>query len=140
MGITRTEFLRDRAVVHYVLKVPPGEPDVIGCEEVRYEDVENLPLAPELPDDCEEDLRTETWEETVYLPACQRSIAFHFESFPETSAYDMECLRGGPYLVIDPISAEQDAPDLGHHLASAHGRNAQTKRPDKGGGEGGDGK
>lgn len=95
MAITSTEFLTDRARVHFFCPRPWGTSDEYGVVEVPYATISAL---PGLPVDHPHGLFRQAWEESVYVPAAQATIQFRFEKWQETDDCRMEGLVGGPYL------------------------------------------
>ena len=95
-GIDKTEFLEDRVRISCELDQPrPGPISETLVIEVRYEDVDNLISAPELPKQSDE----RYWREEDYIPQCDKTIEIQFHRWRETCEDCMEWLHGGPYLV-----------------------------------------
>lgn len=92
MSIIGIKFLEDKVKVRYYLTKGYGEPDVDEEIEFFYDGIKNLPKLTEF-----RGLGT-VKREDVFIPGCNRTITFIFDSFQENSMGPLEEIMHGPYL------------------------------------------
>jgi len=90
--ITHIDFLEDRARISYHLRQPYGVPDEDGIIDVFYNQIESLPLPPEIQ-------KNQTWAELLdlYVPHLGKTICFEHVSGRSGGGPPEESLSG-PYL------------------------------------------